>query len=562
MKALAPFPWLALLGSDTLTVLMRPVVLAFGAAAVGCSLLVPLDSLQNGRDSGAGGLLTGGGRAGFGGAGAGTVIGNNAGGAGGDAEPIWVSADCASTAIATGREWYVSVSGLDTATGNEATPLASLRAAAALAKSGDVIRLGAGEFNELATVALPRGVALTGAGERATTLRVAEGDAVLSLADAAANLISQLSIDGNARVTPVGLRVTGARGLTLSYVQFKGFSRSAVTLSRGKTGLNQVLVCRSSFSACAAVDMAKQPYVDTACISSEPLTNSRFADLKVHEDRGAGIYIQGSTDGSDKLSEMELLGLDVQVPDFRGGSFAPQYSLAIRNVNFDGVRIASSRFNQPVAVWQQDSTAPQRLEITTSRFEPRAFALELDVDDALIHHNYFHGGYYPFFNVNNGGPRNGIRVHHNVFDKLRAPTLLVHFEQQLSDFGFFNNTVELSEDTGDAPLFNVPVDADCDVRNNIFFSTGKQLGDVVGLMPGAKFTTNIVYRLGATNFPDNLRVDPKLAAIGDVPEGFFIPAPGSPAIGAGVVIPGIADSAPVDLGACAHDEVHCLGLSP
>ncbi len=475
---------------------------------------------------------------------------------------MWVSADCASTAVATGKEWYVSLSGIDTAAGDEASPFASLRAAVARAKSGDVIHVGPGEFAETATSALPPGVALIGAGEQATTLRVTSGDAVVSLQDAATNLISQLSIDGNARVTPVGLRVTGARGLTLSYVQFTGFARSAVTLSRGKTGLNQVLICRSNFSACAAVDATNQPYVDTACISSEPLTNSRFADLKVQEDRGAGIYIQAGTDGSNTLSDMELLGLDVQVSDFRGGGFAPQYSVAIRRVNFDGVRIASSRFNQPVALWQRDSTAAQRIEITTSRFEPRAFALELDVDDARVHHNYFHGGYYPFFNVNNGGPRKGIRVHHNVFDKLRAPTLLVHFEQQLSDFGFFNNTVELSEDTGSASLFNVPVDADCDVRNNIFFSTGKQLGDVVGLMPGSTFTNNIVYRLGAGNFPDNLLVDPELAAVGDVPEGFFIPAPGSPAIGAGVTIPGVADSAPVDLGACAHDAVQCLGLRP
>lgn len=475
---------------------------------------------------------------------------------------MWVAADCPDVPAVTGVRWYVSPEGLDTASGAEGAPFASVSRAAQAANAGDVIYLAAGDYVEASTVVLKSGVALVGAGEDTTSLAVGSGESVLRIDNAASSQVSHLQLQGGAAATNKGLVVAGAAGLTVAHVVFSKFGRSALVLERGAGGLKQVLVCRSQFSACAAVDPNHQPFTDTSCIESAPLANSRFSDLRIDEAKGAGMAIQGDPNGADVLSNVALLGLQINVNDFRGGTFAPQYTLAIRNVDYDNVVIDYGRFNQPVALWQQTDSFKQVVEVKHTVFIPRSFALELDVNNVEVHHNYIEGGYYALFGANAGGPLKGVRVHHNIFAEQRAPTLLVQFSRVVSPFDFYNNTVHLSGDTGISPLFRMANgSAEHHVHNNIFFSTGANVGDVLGLDAAADVTSNIFSNIDAPAFPSNLFVAPALALTGKLPEQYYRPSPGSPAIGAGVAVPG-PTPAGADLGACDHAAASCLGVVP
>jgi hypothetical protein len=495
----------------------------FALSLAGCHLLVPLGDLQS--DEGAAGTT-------------------GTGGTPGDETPA-----CSPEPATITHEWFVAANGDDAARGTVDAPFLTVTHAVSQSAAGDVIRLGPGEFQETSTVELPPGVSLVGAGAPQTTLKVSAGIAVLRVVEATEATVSSLTLDGNGRATAEGLRLEGARDVTVARMGFVDLGEAGLHVLDGAVIPSGLLVCGSTFTNCASSNATFSPYEDTGCIQTQQLADTVLSDLVIHESlgTGSGIRIEPAADGS--VTNLLLHGLDVQVQATRDGS-APEYALTLRVVSFDNVEIRRSRFNNAVALWQVGSDA-QTLRIHDNVFEPLTAALDLDVSGAAIDHNYFRGGYYALFSYNSGETKHDVLVHHNIFTDQSAPALLTRELPALDRFFFYNNTVHVGASAADAPLFEFQQGGTGhEYRNNVFWSDEPGT-NALGVPVGSVVSQNLFFNLDPGGYGDNFDTDPPLL------DASYRPLPGSPLIGAGAVIPNVSGPAPVDIGACTAGSEPC-----
>lgn len=174
-----------------------------------------------------------------------------------------------------------------------------------------------------------------------------------------------------------------------------------------------------------------------------------------------------------------------------------------------------------------------------------------------FHHNYvFGGGGLNSF----GSASDDLNYHHNVFYNLRGVYPLSFWVSPPSRFRFNNNTI-IDYRGSSILLGNNTSNKSVEVKNNIFANVNPSITSTpsndIGQLAGSNsvISNNLYYTIPSYGI-NSIIANPQIAASGLKPYTFFQLKKGSPAIDAGLIIPGTTDNfkgdAP-DLGAYESD---------
>ena len=464
---------------------------------------------------------------------------------------------------------YVDTRGSDSAgDGSRSRPWRSLAKACAATPGGDgrTIRVSAGNYTESATCDLACSTNLRGAG-RAKTVVTGSADPLIRLRNCMQpgnqQTISGFHLDGQGRTAGVfGLRALRTRGLTISGMIAEGFKgprnagggamdiRRAWDLDLGNSILRNS--GRSASRACSGTLGVGEIY------------DSAIHDLEITEDEGYGIKASMSPGSeSSNLSNVDFFNLRVRA---LSDTCARWNTLAVELWQTDALAttIRNSSFNRSVSLTDFENAPPlshgYRYRLHHNIFLMRSredYAIELDQNSSIVDHNYISRGLYPIANFASQRKR-GITIHHNVFDNQTGPTAGLHMTAGVLNAKFYNNTVVLRQRTFREGIFSLSEfgfsGSTIEIKNNLFtnphYSIGDKLGTGLDLATVDHNGFHNVLAKGTASVVGN----PLLPLDGGFPRS-YMPAAGSPAIDAGLKIPGITTGftgvAP-DLGAFDH----------
>lgn len=459
--------------------------------------------------------------------------------------------------------YYVDPSGNDSiGTGSRGEPWRTISKACASTPGGlgHAIRVNAGLYTEPRTCILPCKTDLRGAGAAKTAVR-GSADPLISVKNcmhrANAQTISGLRLDGQNRSAGVfGLRAIRTRGLTITRMVSEGFKgpanagggaidiHGAWNLDLGKSILRNS--GNANASACSGT------------LGLGEIHNSKVHDVEIIEDRGYGV--KTSTPGAprpSRMSNVDFFNLNVQVLT---DTCARWNTLAFELYRTDAVnvRIRQSRFNRVLSLISEGGpvSSGYRYRVHNNVFTVPSgnnYAIELHAHSSIIDHNYFDGGIYPVADFS-AQSKTGNAIHHNVFDNQSGPTAAMHLTGGVKNAKFYNNTVVLRQTSWRDGVFSLGMTSQrtstIDIKNNLFVSI-HSIGDRLGLGLGAAtIDHNGFYHIAARG-TNAILADPQLPLTGEFPDAYILP-PGSSAIDAGVVTPGLTDErrgAAPDLGA-------------
>ncbi|WP_375448393.1 hypothetical protein [uncultured Fibrella sp.] len=190
-----------------------------------------------------------------------------------------------------------------------------------------------------------------------------------------------------------------------------------------------------------------------------------------------------------------------------------------------------------------------------------AYFVETNLDHFDIHHNLIISGYYPLSNWVEGRNTDS-KIHHNVFYAAfgREDLAFFYYGAGFDGYQFQNNTVIDLYTTG--KLFEVRTkkagNSNSTFKNNIFYSANPR-GDVLGDSSAVNgvIDTNLFYNISPRG-ERPVVANPKLTLTGPLDElTHYALQPDSPAIDAGIAVPGLTDGfsgvAP-DLGALEYGQ--------
>ncbi|HDQ26297.1 MAG TPA: hypothetical protein ENN43_06085, partial [bacterium] len=494
--------------------------------------------------------------------------------------------------------YYVSTTGNDSpANGSAGNPWRTIRYACqqVAANAGHVINVAAGSYAETDTINIPSGVSVIGAGQASTNVTVNKYFNILNYGTTCSGApdtsydpyneqfviqmngsnqtIKGFTLDGQSKACHGGIYALNANycvfeDLKIQYFRFSGLwvENSINTEIRNSHFRNNTFANK----AC-----------DTGNIQFHYNTNLLIHDNYIQEDGaiggikgGYGIKAYSGTytnfcwwqwwtwNWSHYADGMKIYNNTIIVPELGGwetgaGAGVPAISIEINGLSSRNVEIYNNYINNHISLigGYNNETEPM-VRVHNNYFDlgaRYAYAVEANVINLEIDHNYINGGLYPIAQWEGG--RTGFKnhsIHHNIFYDQWNGQALTRYEIGVDGFKFYHNTVVDSK--GISTVFDVAGGnhVNSDVRNNIFTSTYGARG---GLYNAGETAGTIAYNLFnninavGTNF---ITASPLLVWSGNKPAPFFGLQAGSPARNAGVYIAGINngynESAP-DMGA-------------
>jgi hypothetical protein len=482
------------------------------------------------------------------------------------ARPGHRSASLDGARLTRSRVYFVETNGSDRqGDGSETRPWRTIPKACASTPGGvgNTINVGAGTYVAAATCTVPCRTNLRGAGPRRTTV-AGVADPLVAIHDCAGHentqLVRGLHLDGRERTAGVyGLRVIRTRGVTISDMLVEGF-RGPPDAGGGAIDVEKAWDLDLGHSVLRDSGHAGR----RACsgtLGLGDLYHSRVHDLTISEDRGYGV--KSSTNGvagPSHMRDVDFFNLDVRASSTRCAVWST-LAFELWETDTQNTTIRNSRFNRPVSLTDVGKGSPlqngYRYRIHHNLFAiatDEDYALELDQNCSTIDHNYVVGGLYAIANFTRD-PKRRISIHHNVFDNQVGPTTGLHLTAGVRDATFYNNTVVLRQPSLREGVFSLSelglAGSTIRIVNNIFMNPNFWVGDKLGSgLDDAYIDHNEFYNLSAQGTAAVVGNTP-LSLSGAFPSG-YVPKAASPAIDAGVAIPGITSgyvgTAP-DLGA-------------
>lgn len=190
-----------------------------------------------------------------------------------------------------------------------------------------------------------------------------------------------------------------------------------------------------------------------------------------------------------------------------------------------------------------------------------AYFVETNLDHFDIHHNLIISGYYPLANWVEG--RNtDCKIHHNIFYAAfgREDLAFFAYGAGFDGYEFYNNTI--IDIYNEGKIFDVRTKEAANInsafKNNIFYSVNPR-GDIMGnsYVVNGIIENNLFYNISPRG-KNAIVADPQFTFMGSIDQlEYYSLKPGSEAIDAGVIIPGITDKfsgkAP-DIGAVEFEQ--------
>lgn len=489
-------------------------------------------------------------------------------------------------------EVHVSAKGSDQGgDGSRGNPWATVGRALARTNGATIITIGPGTF-DMGTVTVRSDLVMRGAGPTATvlvgTIKAGEtkGRPVQRLQ------LSGFALKGTLAGDPLkrpmrGIDLLNISDTQIAQVHIEGFKQTGLRIRR----VTRTLVDDCVFRKCtfnpkhpdnpypASEDTfdRKHPEVGGSEGSAVWVGDCRDVvlrrldiDTREFGGRGIGNTHSPSPDGDfdftpNTMENLEIGHCTIMVDQWhgwhvKGGSHhPPQFTIELCGWRGDRVRVHHSLFNQGFSMvpgTKQEDFKPTSMRLDHNRFAliptgPKAYSyvLETTVPHLEFDHNHVLNGTTSISNFAGSGlvvP--GMRIHHNLWEGLSFKALL-HIGSQAPGLHFVNNTVVFTSKQHDwVPVIIAGDDAtpgkevkqgpDQVVMNNLFCSTVDNSGLRLGFSAGMKH--NLFWRLKPDG-DEAATADPRLVAAAGPEWPRYIPAPGSPAIGAARVLAPYSD---------------------
>ncbi|WNR45285.1 OmpL47-type beta-barrel domain-containing protein [Paenibacillus roseipurpureus] len=431
--------------------------------------------------------------------------------------------------------YYVSLQGTDAGDGSAQQPWKTLSYACdhVPTNRGVTIQLAEGTYEENTTCSLPSGVSIAGAGMTKTIIKPKvthdmngaawnydDAKFAIHVRDTANVSFHDFKLDGKIEETVRahgGLFIKKGENLLIHDVEMDDFDFSGLWM----TEISNAKLYNSVFLKKGFI--GENTWNRTGNVMFGKLTDVDMHDLFVREDRGAdGIatmeygwrqqpYNQfPNQDWYIDLYRVKMYNLDVDVRQ-KGlwGNGQPGIAIELWGTDINDVEISHSIFSDNLSMAGKNSNGTQSVRIHHNQFlaDPAGpngytYSTEIISPFAEIDHNYFHNGYYPIADFSSD-TKEGIRVHHNVFDHNEGIDFL-HFRGGLKNSQFTNNVVIIGDNLRDFDKGKLAfatlgkVSDGLVVKNNIFQNVGKitNQGTFIGHF-------NATDSLGSNNIIDN-----------------------------------------------------------
>ncbi|MGV0027225.1 hypothetical protein [Phormidesmis priestleyi] len=420
-------------------------------------------------------------------------------------------------------DYYVAANGSDRGKGTQSAPWRSVNKALSSVphNQGKTILVGAGTFDLGGEVSVPSGVHLKGSGVNRTTIQ--GGLKILQTKNVT---IDQLKLDGKRQAYRLALWILNADRLSLHDLVITGYREDALSIERAKNGeIYNIAMTDNSYNRWVAGGGGKQ----TATMTIANLTDFVIHDLTIDSRArgGSGIVSYSDQWGKDRpwegpnsiLKNVKFYNLDIKVDRWHayGGGSTPQLTLELWHQTCHNCEISQSTFNSTISLVTNDTSKIRVHHNLWSSSDNPFYACEADSDNLEFDHNYVRGGSYPIAMFGEG--KKNLTVHHNIFEKTGAPTLVGHFLNRMPNFKFYNNTVYADSKTR-LFYFEKGETPDQEIRNNIFYSSVGNAGDVLNAKVGVR--NNLFYNIKPVGM-NAMSFDPQLARSGNQPILYFQP---------------------------------------
>lgn len=488
--------------------------------------------------------------------------------------------------------YYVETTGVDGAAraGSISQPWKTLAyAATRVSASGDLIKIGAGTFEESAMTQLKPGVSLDGAGQAKTTITcianpvdplkswlISMGAWNADIPVAGNQTISNLTLDGRAHSVNQAIGCYARSGVTFHDITFNELALNALQITGSNTPLqaanaqwpdhpppDSAYCTNIQIHDCTFLNSGYNPPTTNWSYGALGLSGVKDSVIRncVFDERIYGGWgIKGSW---IKNSSVHNCSVQVTPTDpVRGKDFSIELWY-VENSEFYDIWA-----NGAFSIGMNNNVRIHHNEIVTLPGENMGYAVEFGGVNSSVDHNWFDavGGVVIW-----SGPHNAsLRVEHNVFRKCNSAIFGRSYNDGGSNYGDFsdlhiyNNTLDNCGDrynsgpiglnaqgTGTAPI------SGSQIRNNIIVNTtvpdaAVELGGLntnsdlySANITGTTITNNLFYNNAYGNFNQTASVVGTVASPNTVanplfkgasnaaPAPYYELQPGSPALGAG-----------------------------
>ena len=479
--------------------------------------------------------------------------------------------------LARAADWWVSPGGVDDpGRGTTVAPLRTLAYACTRATAGDVIRLTAGTFPEVAQSVPASGVTIVGMGRDGASASVVRAPAAWDFSAAGWE-------DDEAGYV---LRLDGVRDCRVEGIRFEGNDHRAngaiLCTDAADVEVREVDIVDFRFTGAAFRDSERVTFAharvtdsgfekgpDPAArfpdggsagnVSVHDVTDSHFhhVDIATTDHHGYGLKMAGLERCAFHDLTFDLYGFQSWRGVGRGN-----FDVEIHGGRVRETAIYNSRFTQIVSVVAGSGVHYDDVDYTLHLHHNhfalyQSYGIELVTDKMVIDHNYFGGtwGAAQSF-ANYTGRVRGITFAYNVCTDLNSR--VVGMKGDADDVRVFNNTIYYRGDAWQKYALTIGEQNGSEnwaIANNILRARDS---DAPGALIGAYETTapprfvDVVHNLhpgipaevvvdGAAADPrthghvyaDNAAVDPALPLAGAFPREAYYPGPASPAVDAG-----------------------------
>jgi len=447
---------------------------------------------------------------------------------------------------AMANDYYVSESGNDlTGDGSSVKPWSSLEKAfsTVTADAGHVIYVKEGAYTVLNTLEPPSGTQVIGDGADKTIIS-STIEVVFKIAQKKDITISNVTIDGQ-DISKKLLDIENSKNIRILNVDLKNGNDIGLQC----WAVENLIVDGGTYTEAGG---RGDNNGDKAVIGFRDITNGVLANITVNDVK-AQAFRAGSSMNRVILTKCIFNGCTSSA--WNGGASG---SISVEWWGIDSVNDCEISYCTMNGALSLASTSPNCKSLRVHHNEIFGnYGIEMTMSNLEIDHNYFHNCMYVFANFGLTDIIKNQLMHHNVLDKISLPCTFMNYTGLLNNAKLYNNTVYVDDD---APYLNFigPVTG-LEFKNNIFVN--KHNRALVG-RDGQTEEYNLFQGTPAIG-GHALSGDPVFVNVNGGLAGYALQTE-SPAINAGVSIPGITDNVSdgsPDLGAFEFGQTWGVGPS-
>jgi hypothetical protein len=380
---------------------------------------------------------------------------------------------------------WVAPNGVDAAGGGDKTaPLRTLAYACTLATAGQMVRLTAGEFQEVAPCVLRSGVRVAGSGISGTQATVVHAPLswdfradgvrddpagyIFRLEGVQGVGIERLVLNGNTHRANGAVLVSNASGVALLELDIRNFRLYGLQVRQAAGVVAQRLVIENSSFEWFRNEIAEFPAGGSlGNLGVFDTQDSVFASTRIKTTGRHGYGIKASNLRRVRFSNIETDLYPYQSWNAEGTPNGGNFSMELHGGYAESVEISHSLFDATLSLLggsdARYDAVPYSLHVHHNRFDPKlgTYGIELGTDKMVVDHNSFTGTWTAMQNFGDSSTRiRNLTVFNNVADVWMR---FIGLAGEIENLRVFGNSVVLGAYAGQNYL--VTLNANNNSRN-------------------------------------------------------------------------------------------------